>query len=407
MTLLFFMDGVKYDMMQKHMPFLASLNSKPLLSDFGYSCACHATMYTSRYIEEHGTWFIWKRGNHSPYRWINYIPGLKYVNILPIKLLLGRVTRIFSRNSSYPGVPCLVNLPFKYWPLFEPTENVMWNDDRYKIGIPNMFSILKEKKIKHHIIALHRGTKADDAMTEEYQVDYENDDFVYFFIGYTDNMMHQYGEWQKESQEYFTQVDAFIKKTYEKASAIRGEDVTIIAFSDHGHIDIEEPKININDYFKPYGLRVNKYIHLIEANFARFWFRNDKERKEVEQILDDMKAKGLGFILSKEYLDKYHLHVNSEEHGEVVFYLAAPHEFTNTIWGYGKTVKSGHGFEPILSKHYGIFCANKPLASNREYAYLTDVLPSVLHTLNINSEGYTFRGENLVDVAKTRGSGVY
>ena len=39
MVLLFFMDGVKYDMMKEYMPFLASINSKPLMSDFGYSCA--------------------------------------------------------------------------------------------------------------------------------------------------------------------------------------------------------------------------------------------------------------------------------------------------------------------------------------------------------------------------------
>lgn len=402
MVLLYFMDGVKYEMMQKYMPFLASLHTKPLMSDFGYSCACHATMYTSRYIEEHGTWYIWKRGDNSPYKWLNYIPGLKYMNWLPLKLVLGKITRKLSKNSSYPGVACLVNLPLKYWPLFETTEDVMWNDERYKKEIPNLFSILRDKKVKHHIVALHRGTQANDAMKEEYQVDYKNDDFVYYFIGYTDNMMHQYGENGKESQEYLTKVDAFIKKTYEKAKSVRGEDVTVIAFSDHGHIDIEEPKININDYFKPHGLKVNQYIHLIEANFARFWFRNDKERKEVEQVLAEMKEKGLGFVLDKDYLDRYHLNVNPKEHGEIVFYLAAPHEFTNTIWGFGKTVKSGHGFEPTLPKHYGIFCSNKPLSDNRKFAYLTDVLPSALKAAGITTDSYIFRGENIVGNSNVR-----
>lgn len=402
MVLLYFMDGVKYDMMQKHMPFLASLHTKPLMSDFGYSCACHATMYTSRYIDEHGTWYIWKRGDNSPYKWLNYVPGLKYINWLPLKLIIGKITRKLSKNSSYPGVACLVNLPLKYWPLFETSEDVMWNDDMYKPELPNLFSIMKKKGVKHHIIALHRGTQPEDPMNEEYQVDYKNDDFVYYFIGYTDNIMHQYGEWQKESQEYLTKVDAFIKKTFKKAQAERGEDVTLIAFSDHGHIDIEEPKININDFFKPYGLRVNQYIHLIEANFARFWFRNHKERNQVVQVLEEMTQKGLGFILSKDYVDKYHLNLNPQEHGELVFYLAAPHEFTNTIWGFGKTVKSGHGFEPTLPKHYGIFCSNKILANNRQFAYLTDVLPSVLHSTGIPAQEYTLRGENIVDVKEVR-----
>lgn len=400
MVLLYFMDGVKYDMMKKHMPFLTSVNSMPLQSDFGYSCACHATMYTSRYIDEHNTWFIWKKGDNSPYKWINYIPGLKYINFLPLKLVLGKLTRKLSHNSSYSGVSCLVNLPLKYWPLFEPCDNVMWNDPKWKSDIPNMFTILKDKNIKHDVVALHRGTKADDAFLEERNVDYKNDDFVYYFIGYTDNIMHSYGENGKEAQQYLSKVDSFIKETYEKAKKYH-DDVTLIAYSDHGHIDLEEPYIDINDYFKPEGLNVNRYIHLIESNYARFWFRNERERNEVEKVIKIMTDSGLGFVLDKDYQEKYHLYVNPKEHGELIFYLAAPHEFTNTIWGFGHSVKSGHGFEPTLPKHYGIFCSDKPLAADRDFAYLTDVLPSVMQQLDIDRTDYVLRGKNIVNTEKS------
>lgn len=396
MVLLYFMDGVKYDMMKQYMPFLASINSKPLMSDFGYSCACHATMYTSRYIEEHGTWFIWKKGDHSPYKWLNYVPGLKYINFLPLKLVLGKLTRKLSYNSSYSGVSCLVNLPLKYWPLFEPCDDVMWNDPKWKTGIPNLFTVMKKNEIPHHVIALHRGTQADDAFKEESQVDYKNDEFAYFFIGYTDNIMHAYGENGKEAQEYLTKVDAFIKQIYEKAKT-EHEDVTLIAFSDHGHIDIEEPKIDIDDYFKPTGHKVKQYIHLIESNYARFWFRNDQEKEDVTAVVKKMQNDGLGFVLDGKYQEQYKLRVNPKEHGELIFYLAAPHEFTKTIWGFGHSVKSGHGFEPTLPKHYGVFCSNKPLAENRDFAYLVDVLPSVMEQLHISRNGYTLRGVNIVN----------
>ena len=399
MVLLYFMDGVKYDMMIKYMPFLASINSKPLLSEFGYSCACHATMYTSRHIEEHKTWFIWKKGDNSPYKWINYIPGLKYINFLPLKLVLGKITRKLSKNSSYSGVSCLVNLPLKYWSMFEPCDDVMWNDPKWKADFPNMFSIVKENSIKNHVVALHRGTKADDIFNEEKQVDYKNDDFVYFFIGYTDNVMHTYGENGKEAQNYLTKIDSFIKDTYEKAKQ-EHEDVTIIAYSDHGHIDLKKPYIDINDYFKADGLKVNKYLHLIESNYARFWFRNTKEQKEVTAIIEKMQKNYLGFVLDKKYQEQYHLNVNPEEHGELIFYLVAPYEFTKTIWGFGHTVKSGHGFEPTIPEHYGIFCSNKLLASDIEFAYLTDVLPTVMTQLGISRNKYTLRGKNIVNVLK-------
>lgn len=399
MVLLFFMDGVKYDMMKQYMPFLASLNTKPLVSDFGYSCACHATMYTSRYIEEHKTWFIWKRGDNSPYRWINYVPGLKYLNFLPLKLVLGKITRKLSHNTSYSGISCLVNLPLKYWPLFEPCDDVMWNDPRWKSELPNLFTIMNEKKVKNSVIALNRRTKADDVFKEECQVDYQNDEFVYFFIGYTDNIMHTYGENGKEAQEYLRKVDSFIQHTYEKAKLYH-DDVTVIAYSDHGHIDLEKPYIDINTYFNSEGLKVNNYIHLIESNYARFWFRNEQERKKVTHVIDKMVNQGLGFVLDNEYKKKYHLRVEPKEHGELIFYLAAPHEFTKTIWGFGHSVKSGHGFEPTLPKHYGIFCSNKFLANDRDFAYLTDVLPTVMVQMGIERNGYTLRGQNIVNTEK-------
>lgn len=395
MVLLFFMDGVKYDMMKKHMPFLSSINSRPLLSEFGYSCACHATMYTSKYIEEHGTWFIWKKGDNSPYKWINYIPGLKYVNFLPLKLVLGKITRKFSKNTSYGGVSCLVNLPLKYWPLFETCDTVLWDNPEWKKEIPNLFTILKRENIPNHVVALHRNTKADDAWNEDSKVDYKNDKLAYFFIGYTDNIMHQNGEYSSVSQEYFRKVDNYIKEKYEEAKKYN-DDVTVIAYSDHGHIDIEDPMININDYFKKYNLKVNNYIHLIESNYARFWFRNEKEKELIEKVINDMVKEKLGFVIDEKYKQEYHLNVNPKEHGELIFYLAAPKEFTNTIWGFGHTVKSGHGYEPILKKHYGIFCSNKKIQKDIEYVHLTDILPTIMSELQINCSQYILRGKNII-----------
>ncbi len=396
MVLLYFMDGVKYDMMKECMPFLASLNAKPLVSDFGYSCACHATMYTSRYVEEHQTWFIWKRGDHSPYRWLNRFPLLKRIDFLPFKLAVGKMTQKINRNTSYAGVPCLVNLPLRYWPLFEPCDTVLWDDPEWKKELPNLFTILRDHGVPRRVVALHRGTKPDDAFREESRVDYQNDRFVYFFIGYTDNVMHACGEKGEEARAYLARVDAFIRETYEKAKKAN-DDVTVIAYSDHGHIDLEPPLVDINDYFRPARLNVNRYVHLIEANYARFWFRNDRERGEVTEALRRMEAEKMGFVLTREHYERYHLPMDPKTQGELIFYLAAPHEFTKTIWGFGHTVKSGHGFEPTLPKHHGFFCSDKPLAEDRAFAYLTDVLPSVLRQLDIPADGYLLRGDNIVN----------
>lgn len=385
------MDGVKYDMMQQYMPFLASLNTRPLLSEFGYSCACHATMYTGKHIEEHNTWFIWKKGDKSPYKWIDMVPGLKYINFLPLKLFIGKLTNKLSKNSSYSGVPCLVNLPLKYWSMFELSDDVMWNDPRWKSNIPNIFNILKENNKQHKIIALHNKTKADDAFIESKDLDFSGLDYVYYFIGYTDNMMHSFGE-KQESQDYLRKVDKFIESEYNRAKEIN-KDVTVIAFSDHGHIDIDGPLVNINNYFKG-DKKVNDYIHLIESNYARFWFRNDKEKTEIEEIIKNMLKDNLGFVIDDKIKEKYYLNMNPKEQGELIFYLSPPREFTNTIWGFGHSVVSGHGYEPTHPKHYGIFCSNNDINEDCEFVKLIDILPTTLNSLNINKD-YNLKGDCL------------
>lgn len=378
MILLFFMDGLKYDMAKRHMPFLMSLNNKPLKSEFGYSCACHATMYTGRHIDEHNTWFVWKKGDFSPYRWVEKIPALKYMNILPIKAAVTAVTRLFCKNTSLAGIPMLVNLPLKYWHYFEPCEKCFWSDDGYMPKHDTLFKVLKRQGIPHSLVGFSKG---GDAFAEEKSLDYRRNEFIYYFLGGVDGCIHHYGENAPESAAYLKKTDDFIRSSCERA-ARTGKPVTVICYSDHGHIDVEG-KLDINTFFKAQGLDINNYIHLVESTFARFWFRNDGERNQVVRVMESMAAQGLGFAVDDEMKRKYHLCFDSTEHGEYIFHLSAPNIFTNTIWGYGRKQKSMHGYLPELEKHYGIFASDKKI-SEREFVYLTDIFPTLLCEMGID-----------------------
>lgn len=390
MLLLYFMDGLKISMAKEHMPFLAGLRPVPLRSDFGYSCACHATMYTGRSVQEHNTWFVWKKGPNSPYQFVDRIPLLKYLNCIPVKFAVSKIARKLHKNRSFSGIPMLVNLPLKYWSLFEPCETSFWTDDEYKPGMPTLFKILREQEIAHDIVGLSRG---GDVFAEEAKVDYEKDQFVYYFLGEVDSYLHKYGERAPESVEYLKKVDGFLRETYEKAAALH-DDVTVICYSDHGHIDVEE-KIDIDDYFKPRGRRVNRYIHLVESTFARFWPRSESERAEIIEVLGDMAQEGLGFVVDGAMRNRYHLEFDSDEHGDIVFHLRAPNIFTRTIWGFGKTIRSMHGYQPELPAHLGVFAANRPLADT-DFVYLTDILPTVLGSIGVDASPYHLSGRDLL-----------
>lgn len=391
MQLLFFMDGLRYDLMSKDMPFISSLNTRPLESDFGYSCACHASMYTSRYIEDHNTWCVWKKGDNSPYKFIDYIPGLKYLNFIPVKMVLSRVARLFSKNDSFSGIPMLVNLPLKYWSMFETCENKFWNDDEYMKGKNTLFKILKNSGFNYEIVGLN---KKGDVFEAAPQISMSENDVVYYFIGQVDGIMHSKGAVHEETHKYLKMVDNFVKREYEKALEVSKE-VSVICWSDHGHIDVDK-KIDINEYFRPHNKNVNKYIHLIESTFARFWFRNEREKEEVSTVLHEMEKLGLGFIFTEETYKRWHMRFNSNEHGEMIFHLNAPNSFTNTIWGFGHRYVSMHGYYPELSEHKGIFASNKAIKDEVKLVTLVDILPTIIHDLGLE-ESSEFVGRNILE----------
>lgn len=392
MELLYFVDGLKYNLINDNMPFLATLNKKRLKSEFGYSCVCHATMYTGRYPEEHNTWFVWKRGKNSPYKFVNLIPLLKYINILPMKVILSKVARKLNRNTSFAGIPMLVNLPLKYWGEFEPCEDVHWTDDKYLANIETIFKIIKKSRLKYKLVGLDKKNGFIEK-AQETAIDSDKN-FYYFFIGELDDYLHKYGDKSDNVKGLLKRIDNMIKRHYEQARKIT-PDLTLICYSDHGHINVTE-KIDINEYFQQKNKNVNVYLNLIESTFARFWVKTAQERKDVLECLDLLVDKGWGFVLTKEHFDKYHLNFDNNEHGDIIFHLNAPRIFTNTIWGFGKTIRSMHGYVPELDDHAGVLLSNKKIKDVASVS-LVDILPTVLKAAGCKNEDGSLVGTVLIE----------
>lgn len=387
MVLLYFMDGLRLDLAKKHMPFLAGLNMMPARSEAGYSCACHASMYTGLTVGEHGTWFVWKKGENSPYKFLDTLPVLKHINLLPAKYLAARLARAHSEVSAFSGVPMLYSLPLKYWSLFELSETEFWTSDGYMAGRPTLFKLLREHSVRHSLIGLSRGR---DVFAEEKNADYGRDELIYYFIGDVDGYMHRYGQ-GAETLAYLRKVDGFIASTVKKAEAA-GRKPTVICFSDHGHIETAE-KLDPRALFRAEGLNIDDYIHLTESTFLRFWPRDEAEARDIGRVLDGLCEAGLGTLIDGGLRRRFSLGDDVEADGRLIFWLAPPRIFSNTIWGRGSTVRSMHGYRPELAEHLGVFASNLRLAA-REYARMTDILPTVLGALDI--EGYGLAGENLL-----------
>ena len=137
--------------------------------------------------------------------------------------------------------------------------------------------------------------------------------------------------------------------------------------------------------FRRQGSELNRFIHLIESNYARFWFRNDRERAIVERILGTLEG---GFTLTNEHYQRYQLEMPDNRYGDLVFYLDAPAIFSKTIWGFSRHQRSMHGYLPEHPGSDGVFVSQRSLVEGT-HVELVDVLPTILSSLGKPIPDYT------------------
>jgi len=382
-VLTFFFDALKPESLP-YMPFLNSLAyHRRMRTELGYSVTCHPSMYSGVHPDKHLQWFVWKYDPpSSPFRWAYIFRYLGLFDNLPVRYFLHRYTRMFrEKNTSWFGVPLLVNLPLRYWPYFNVVEDRTWNEPGYLEKYPTIFDYLRKQNVGFEVVGMTRG--GGDEVTQMGQHQFkEIHPWTYFFFGSLDSYSHKYGQGSPETIARMHELDRLAETQYE-AYAHRVADFDVLVFSDHGHTLVKK-RVDIQDHFRKQGQNLNRFIHLIEANFARFWFRNNAERAVVERILASLKD---GFILTAEHAHRYHVEMPDNRFGDLVFYLDAPAIFTKTIWGFGRTQNSMHGYRPDYPDSDGVLLSNRQLLETT-HVDLVDIFPTILHSLDLPVPGY-------------------
>jgi hypothetical protein len=382
-TLTFFFDALKPESLE-HMPFLNSFaHKRRMRSELGHSVTCHPSMYSGVHPNKHLQWFVWRYDPvGTPFKWARVFKYLGFMDNLPARYFLHKYTRMFrGENTAWFGVPLLVNLPLKYWPYFNVVEDRSWDEPGYLKGYPTVFDILRHHNVDFEVTGMTKGAGDEFAQIGQHEFS-EIHPWTYFFLGSIDSYSHRYGQDAPETVERLRRLDQLVEAQYE-AYAHRVSDFDVFVFSDHGHIRAEK-RVDIHSVFRRYGHHLNRFIHLIESNYARFWFRNDDERVIVERILSTIEE---GFLLTEEHLRRYHLEMPDNRYGDLVFYLDAPYLFTKTIWGFSRKQKSMHGYLPDYPDSDGVFLSQRPLVEGT-HAELVDVLPTLLDSLGLPAPNY-------------------
>jgi predicted AlkP superfamily pyrophosphatase or phosphodiesterase len=387
-----FIDGLKFESL-KYMPFLNSFSQKrKIWTDLGYSVACHASMYSGVRPNKHLSWFIWKYSpDTSPFKWINKLKIDRLPHNAYSKYICYRISSLLAREevTAFTGIPFLWNMPLKDWHYFDLAEKRYWTDPRYMENYPTIFDILTKNSIEYDLVGMPVDTRLSprDIRNQNRALREHNPreirPWTYLFIGYIDLMSHFYGQDSNEVQALLKEIDKIVEQKY-RFFEEQAKDFVFFLFSDHGHIKINQ-ELDLYSLFKSSGKQLEDYIFFIDANYVRFWFKNEREEKEIHQVIS--KLDGKGFILTSDLLRKYNVDMPDNRYGDLIFYLDAPY-----IFGRGEIVVMGkrrnpvivsmHGYRPDFPCYDGVIVSNKPLL-DEPYVKLVDIMPSILSSLDI------------------------
>ena len=386
-----FIDGLKPESIE-YMPFLNTFDTKRRLrTELGYSITCHTSMYTGVYPNKHLRWFIWKYSPEtSPFRWIKkYKIDSLSKNNKYIKYMCYKITRFLNRdNTAYFGVPFLWDVSMDHWHHFDVIEKKFWSEPNFLEIYPTIFEILNANNIQYEIVGMVHGRMDESSKIIEHHTFNEIKPWTYLFVGDVDPLSHRYGQDSIQMQERLKKIDIILEKKYGLFEK-QFDDFYFMLFSDHGHIKVKD-EINIHSFFKSRGKTLNNYIHFIDANYARFWFRDESEKKEVSKILLELDDRG--FVLADEHFKKYNIDMPDNRYGDLIFYLDAPY-----IFDHGKLVVMGkqrntssvsmHGYLPDHSGSDGIFISNKEVI-NETHIKLEDITPTILDSFGVKKSDY-------------------
>jgi len=376
-VLVVFIDSLKFEGLE-YMEFLNSFENKARIRTElpSYSNTCHASMYTGVYPEKHKYFFIWRRSSErSPFRLFARLKMLDFHSIHLKYLFYYGICKLKCGIVPY-GYMFFAKQPIRYWANFDVQMVKFWDKpDMYLGDYPTIFKILDDAGIDYEVIWRPGGP------LKEVKLKTPLSPLTYIFIGHMDPITHRYGQESSKAREALKQINGILEKTYLTLEKTFKDDFFFLVFSDHGQVKIRE-RVDLYSFFRLNGKDLNNYLHFIDSCYARFWFRNIKEREDVEKVLSKLEDSHKGFIITHDIMEKYHAKIPEREYGSLIFCLKPPYIFDVV----DPSAVSMHGYPPDYPDLDGVLVSNKKL--KKSIAILQDIAPSILQALGLRVPDY-------------------
>ncbi len=377
--LLIILDGCREDYIDRELtPFLNKLKNKGSYTSLDVTSSFYTVAEISTgnspITTDTSFDFCFDPAN-SPFKFFRYMKlplSLRYGNIRRERFIRNLMCKIYS-IVTHNWVDFPPNIPITILPYFNVNQSLIrFQKAEREESRETLFGIFRENGFDFQSISGYAPSIQKQMVERPYG---EKHVLMLHYIE-LDKIGHQYGPNSEEVKVSLRDIDYSIGEVYRDL----GEQVDfIMVFGDHNMEEIEA-HIDMWEELKKLNVKIPEdYLVFLNSPVARFWFNNDKARREVKKLLGSLKQ--YGRVISKKELEERRLPSN-EKYGEVIFWLKKGAAIVPDFY-HEYPVKGMHFFfdsaasAPLMLLHEG------KTVKLRKDGKLIDVMPTILDLLDI------------------------
>jgi predicted AlkP superfamily pyrophosphatase or phosphodiesterase len=328
----------------------------PLQTVLGFSSGAIPTILTGLRPAQHGHWnLFYYDPKGSPFRW------MRPLVFLPNRIMDHRVTRKIMKEMGRhvlgmgPLFQCYVSPRYLPWFNYIEKRNIYGNHGIP--GTPSIFDRLTEAGIPHRVYSYHQAS--DSELVRRACHDVKNSDARFFFVYLSemDAFLHIHCQEPQEVKKKLAWYAGELRHLFEIALKVdRSAGLTVL--SDHGMTPVNH-HFDLAGTIQGLGFSMPKdYLAVYDSTMARFWFFNEKARREFTALLSGLDC---GKMLGDDELEEFGILFPDRRYGELIFlldptWLIGESDFNGKGW----SPRGMHGYHPEDPYSNGVFLSNRP-----------------------------------------------
>jgi hypothetical protein len=371
LPLFVFIDACGWEII-KDDPFLQDFapHRRRLESVFGYSSACIPSIVSGAWPAEHGHWcyFVYDPV-HSPFRplrWLQWLPE----TITKRRRFRRWLSNFLRRPLQFRGYFDLYNIPFRHISLFDFTEKRNPLSPGGMNRGANIFDFLEIHGIPYHVSDPARG-ELGNLHALRADIAAERIDFAFLYWPDLDGLMHRVGNRSPEVPAKLRDYERRLGRLLALAKE-HYEEVRLYVFSDHGMANCDR-QLDLRAHIAALPLEMGRdYAVVYDSTMARFWFFNDRARREIRDCLGTFTQ---GRILSDDELKGMGALFPDRRFGESIFLVDEGVLIVPSHMG-EKPLAAMHGYHPDARHSFASLLTN-----HRDVPELITAIPHMFHLM--------------------------